>query len=713
MRKVTKRLLTVCVAALAAGACQDNIIVPAPPAPPPPPPTNVVDATVSILGLALIPGPGSVNPTAVAGDINVSLNVEEGDNTVTAVDLLFNGTPVGCATINTNAVPGQGVSLSTAAGADVVECFWNTDTFAGVCDGNNLPPQFANGTHTLGAQITLSDGTKRTASNTQQVTLVNTDLLTLVMLPGAQSVVSGGVTYYGGPTDVDGDGTDDNSVDYAVCPVSFAGTTVASLSLVGTSASGNDVDLGSGPGVADLDSAAPFVWNVDPDDNDRASGNPVEDLPGLTNGHDLDTTGQILDSSGLDVSGQFASASLTDMHHDFTSPDPTAATLTLAGAGPGALLTWYSAGDFGLTGVVEAGVGFSFGSGAVVDVVECTDADFTDVDASTSFTPLFANSPGVSDHTEDDWEVGGDGFAGTDGGGVDCYGAELTSLADDLGNAFDLTTLGSTAPLQVTDYGYDATAPAESSVMPDPADVTIMNPSAGTDDYTCVFAAGTGECEVTFDQADPDLASGDPGSGIGPEAAEDEDGNALPTAGFGAGDEIAVDITSLGDGPHTVTVDIEDLATAPNSHSFDIGLNLDDTAPTFGALNPAPAGSSTNATSIVFNIGGTISDANIIDSAVLSVWISDMGNAICGDGGDVKLTVGTAQDRIDVNDVDLTDGTSAITFSNSFTVTEIAGGVGTQDYCFLIAAEDEAVLIDGTDTGNSSSLSTFVTVTWN
>ncbi|MCG8468010.1 MAG: hypothetical protein MJB57_07320, partial [Gemmatimonadetes bacterium] len=210
-----------------------------------------------------------------------------------------------------------------------------------------------------------------------------------------------------------------------------------------------------------------------------------------------------------------------------------------------------------------------------------------------------------------------------------------------------------------------------------------------------------------------DLASGDPGSGVngGAATAEDEDENAL-TVTFTGPDTYSVDISGLADGPHTVSNTVPDLAMDANDLTFDISFNLDDTAPTFGALDPAPVGSAgTDANAIVITIGGTINDANIIDSAVLSIWNNVAG--VCNDGDDVKLAVGSDPNESDVNDVDLTDGTGAISFNQSFTVQQPSAAAVTVNYCFLIVAEDEAVLKDGTDTGNSNSLTSIVAVTWN
>jgi len=698
MKKVTKRLLVACVAALAVGACQDSVQVVTPEPPPPPPPPPAVDATVTIQGLRTIPGNAPVNPTNVSGDINVVLNVEEGDNEVTQIDLLLDGTAIGCTAISTNRVPGEGVRLSQAA-ADEVECFFNTDDVVGECVGDQLDPAFTNGTHTLGAQVTLADGTTRTASNTQEITLVNANFIMLAHIPGI-TVISKGVNYYGGPFDTDGDAADDNVNQIAACPVAYTGTVVDELSLIATTGGPQALDLGSGPGVA-VTLNPPFIVTLDPDDN---AGVEDDANLGLGTGSVVSTTGAILDEDGLNVTAQFPGVMTAVTFFDYTAPvvnSGGASEVTIDGASFVAS-SWYSEGDLGLSFVLEDGVGFSFAAGAQVDVGDCATADNSDADPSTDFDPELTGVQTIADHPEDDWELGGDGFAGADGGGLDCYLAELQALSDDLFNATDLSVLVTTIQSLVA-YGSDQTEPAESALQPD-ADV-ILNPDANANGYVC---ADAGDCTVMYEATDPDLASGDPGSGVDGASATavDEDDAALAVV-FTAPDMFAVDISGLGDGAHTVSNTVPDFATPANERDFDIVFTLDDTAPVFGALNPAPVGSAgTDAQAIVITIGGTISDAHIIDDAVLSVDYA--ANAVCNDGDDVPLLVPSEIDR---NGIDLTNGTDEIAFNESFTIQRPLAG--TFFYCFTITAEDEAVLKDGTDQGNVSALTTLVTVVFN
>ncbi len=712
MRKVTKRLLTACVAALALGACQDSVTVVQPDPPPPPPPPPAIDATVSILGLRAIPGPGSVNPTNVAGDINVALNVEEGDNTVTQIDLLFNGTPLGCTQIGTNRVPGQsqGVSFSAAAGADEVECFWNTDDVVGACVGAQLPPAFPNGAHTLGARITLSDGTTRTASNAQSVTLNNSSFIMLApIIPASQPVIgANGRPYVGGPTDL---------VSVAACPVSYSGTTVGSLGIGGYTTSGSgDADLGSGPGLVHQDAATPFVFNLNPAAN-GSGGAMVEDFPagaGHNFGNDGSTGcaggtavcfGSVFNSAGLNVSSEFTYGSLLGVYADYVGPTIAAGAFIQIG-GAANNFGHYSAGAFSLSAAVtDAGVGFASGS---------TTFNVNDVAGGVAV----AGATAIADLTEDDNVVN------ADANGFDAYEVEVVLVADLLANASTPADLANIVPNPDGPFGVDKNAPVISNLLPatDPADspVTVLN-----------------DVSFMFDQADPALASGDAGSGInfaGCNAAidgvpctfitaTDESGNTYEVddpAAIGA--TMTVDIADAGggasagplaDGLHTVTISTRDLATPANVATDNYTIILDTTAPVFGALNPAPVGSGgTSASAIVMTIGGSISDANIVTLAQLDVF--DAGaDATCATGDDVLLGVGSGPNQVDVNSIDLTNGTNSITFNQSFTIQQPSTAAVTSNYCFIITAEDEAVDKTGAANPNMNALPTIVQVVWN
>ena len=774
MRKVTKRLLVAGFAAMVVGACQDSVSVVQPPPPPPPPTAPVVQATVTIQGLRAIPANTSVNPTAVAGDINVVLNVQENDETVTKVDLLLDGAPIGCANISANMAPGDGVSLSSSGGADVVECFWNTDDVQGTCVGNQLPPAFPNGTFTLGAQVTLSDGSTRTASNEQQVTLINSSFIMvgLVSEAGNQVIGSNGRLYHGG-----------GDIDFGACPVSYGGTDVGSVSLVaaddpsfpnstcdqdqaGTAHGAcGDGDLGSGAGVPQTDASPPFVYTLATSNNDSFAsgsgdaGTGVEDL-GTGAGHTFMVTGSVFDANGMNVTSEFAGGmgAMTGFWVDMVPPRVNcsagcaafaASELTIDHPAPGSSTTvsWFSTGNFGLSNVMENGAGWSFGAGASMDVGDCSVAANSDAADVTPFVPLFADVSGIGDVTEEDPAIGTDGFAGTDSGN-DCYLGELRSLADDVGNATSLLDPGA-IPAQIqtaTAFGKDATGPVVTNPLPALPGM-VLNPDAdanqGFNEATGAAdaCADLGDCTLMMDALDPNLASGDPGSGLddvacslaggctmmgatvvsGPTGSSatlplNECDGPIGQVGVTCTDELvdpdfSVELFGEPDGAYTINANFQDLAWSANPTTEQFVFILDDTAPIFGALNPAPVGSAgTDASAIVITIGGTINDANIIDTAVLSVFSSvDADCATAGDNTKLSVTGGA----IDRNDIEVANGTNAVSFNETFTIQQPSTAMTTSNYCFIHSATDEAVLKDGTDTGNSSSLKTLVVVVWN
>lgn len=715
MKKVTKRLLVACVAALSVGACQDQIVIEPPPPPPPPPPG--VDATVTIQGLRSIPANTAVNPTAVAGDINVVLNVEEGDNTVTQVDLILDGNPLGCTAISANRTPGENVSLSQAA-ADEVECFFNTDDVAGECVGDQLDPAFGNGTHTLGARITLDDGTTRTASNTQEITLANTSGIVLVHTGGGQGITGppggAGQIFWGGPSDLDGDGDDDNLVQFAACPFSYQGTNVGSVQVQGLSVGGtNHVDLGNGLGGVATDGTAPFVFTAHSDDNEQL----VEDPPTPNMGHQISVVGTVIDDGGQNVTSEFSAnfgsvgtvnGNNNNFFMDFTAPVVAGGSITLDGVAI-VMDTHYSAGDFGLAGVTDGGVGVMFGTNTTLNVNECGTG--TQVGVANA-TPDFADVTAIDDLPEDDAPVDADTNE------LDCYEGDVTELADLVGNPTDL----SVTPIAVsTNFGVDRTAADLDEFQPDPPDGTVI----------------LNDVAVMFDAADPDLESGDAGSGVDNTActaaadgttctnitAEDEDGETYEVFEPAAG-SFSVDIADVGgagsngplaQGVHTISVLVPDFAVDPNEATADIAFDLDTQAPSFGALNPVPGGSAgTAATSIIQSIGGTITDAHDIVDAMISVFAD--GTDALGTGGDGTCTTGDyllddGAGEIDRNEIDIS-GTESIQFNESFEIFEPTAASATVTYCFIIEAADGAVDKTGAANPNQSSLATQADVNW-
>lgn len=154
------------------------------------------------------------------GNVTVLFDVQYNDETVTKIDLTLGDDVISCRGASNDAAPvGVGVGVAESGSVEV-ECFFDTDQVLGECTGMQMDPRFANGDHELGAQITTSEGSVRQALATHAITLNNSNYVMIDHNPGGVSKVTGGVTYYGGPT------TEDNVNTFDVCPVAFDGTVV-------------------------------------------------------------------------------------------------------------------------------------------------------------------------------------------------------------------------------------------------------------------------------------------------------------------------------------------------------------------------------------------------------------------------------------------------------------------------------------------------------
>lgn len=723
MRKVTKRLLVAGFAAMVVGACQDSVNIVQPPPPPPPPPTDVVDATVTIQGLRTIPGNLAVNPTGVAGDINVVLNIEEGDNTVTGVDLLFDGAPIGCAAISTNMAPGDGVSLSAAAGADVVECFWNTDDVVGACVGDQLTPAFANGTAVLGARITLSDGTTREANNAQTVTLINSDFIMLAaVLDRAATIGTNGRAYVGGPsTLMDGSS---NAVAIAACPVSYEGTTVASLGIGGYTTLGTtNVDFGSGAATVHQDAATPFVFAISPTTNATLEDDPVGDghffgdtgtTFNCTGNFGTNCSGQVFDDTGLNVTSQFTYGSLFDLHMDFMGPSIAAgATIEIDGA-TAQTGEHYSSGTFGLSAsVTDAGVGLGSGAGIVFNVNDCD--NLTDGLCGTAGnTVIVADAIGIGDLAEDDE------LDNADTNGLDTYEVDVVKVADALEN--NSAQLGNIVNDPSGPMGVDTGAPVITNLLPatDPADdpIYVLN-----------------DVTVMFDAADPPLASGDVGSGVnnsgcgilcaagGPNTSTVEvNAGALPVTEPSAG-SFSADITGLADAETTLTVDVPDNAVLNGNVGMDdFTVILDTTAPDIKPFTAFESDATLSGAAAQFTLAGQVIDGDGVPNSGTGSTISALSVAIFIDtslGLDCStltaLTQGTGAGQVgnqarsiadtDGGEADFTMATTEDwSFSSTFLVQHPAAN-GAVAYCMTVDSTDTTA--DKTGTANSNSRTNF------
>lgn len=319
------------------------------------------DASVTITGIRTIAGP-PVNPSSVSGDVVVELDVQAGAFGLESIDLLIDGFPIACNQISGSIAPR--LSGSAQSRIQMVECLLGTDDVSGACVGNQLNPRFFNGSHVLGARITLADATTRTAANTQDLFFTNANHVSVRHLPGSaigdpanangQGIIgTNGRQYWGGPADLDGNGFDDNNVRFAACPVAYDGTSVGSIHLAGQSTSGPvSVNLGSGSGNPAPDPSAPFIWSVAPTLNSSLSDDPFSGT-----GHVIGSFIGVFDVGGANVTSRFTRMPLDLFWMDFAAPafggfNPAPPANTSTGA---TSMTFNIGGVFNDTNVITAG----------------------------------------------------------------------------------------------------------------------------------------------------------------------------------------------------------------------------------------------------------------------------------------------------------------------------------------------------------------------
>lgn len=682
---------------------------------------QIEDATLSIGEITNQAG-NPVNVANVSGQINVEVNVEKADEDVDQVSLLVDGEVVSTQDFGSGNVEAQDVSAQSDV--EVVVFNFRTDRLEGSepgnvitaqnadLDGNTKRGQFDNSEHTISAQLTTGSGAVRSAENSQTLTFNNDNLAIAAHLSGGQGVVepSVGNTYWGG-----------EDIQMSITPVIFDGG-VSAGSVTISASSGNQTASGSGAIVFDgnTQSGEPFVFTIP----QAANAGGIEDARGAPDGpggfgSDFGVA-DIRDDAGATVVGQFTLIQRNDFFLDFDSPDQGGDINVLLAAGhtviPNDFLSDEPASAFTLPGTSDDGVGGTFtgpSDNFQIDVIDGSGATlFEDVDHTAD---LDENTLGpVENH------------------------ATVSNLEDNLGNA-----AASIGIANSVDFAIDFNAPAESNVLPSDggSSTFVFNGDAS--------GGLTGANVLQLDVADPALSNGETPSGtdhasstataIASDGTETDisaslstDRNADATAG-----DYAVDVSSggaaLAQGTWSVVVAFQDAANDPNAASQTFQFILDTQAPTFGALDPAPQSTGTDATSVFQDIGGTINDANEITSATINVradWDPATGATGIGDHADGDGTDGTADgdgvceptdelldnangDLVGENTRDVTNGTNSIEFDERFEINDpFPSGSDTVMYCFFVNATDEALDNTGAADGNSASLNTESEIDW-
>ncbi len=177
-----------------------------------------VTASVVIQSVKLNNG-DNANPSAIAGQINVTLGIEPGTNQLAGVCILLDGVevPNGCQTLGSG-VAGQAAAPEAAATFEPTFTIL-TDAF----DATTGAPTWLNQDHQLSAVVDLTNASQSTVQTSMTLTFANADMIVAEVSPEFSAVGSlapnSGKLYYGG----------DQTVD--LTPVLYSGKTLASASV--------------------------------------------------------------------------------------------------------------------------------------------------------------------------------------------------------------------------------------------------------------------------------------------------------------------------------------------------------------------------------------------------------------------------------------------------------------------------------------------------
>jgi len=688
------------------------------------------EAAVAIVGLQDVRDRSKfINAASVAGNVSVILDVQPNDEVVTAIALTLGDHVVQCRGTSSDMSPVAGIAAS--GGQVAVECFLDTDAVSGACVGLQLDPAYPNGDYSLGAFLTTDEGETRTTLATLPITLKNSGFVIIAHEAGERSVVSEttkGLTFYGGPP-VDG-----NVNLFHACPVSYGGTTVGSMQLGSIHTSTSRPPVATVPQPAEgegllsfrradgaphdpVDREAPFTWEIG---TASWTGNTaVENRPGWTE-YWIENRGLIANADGLDVTAEFRhdtdgdgtveTAKAGPFHFDFSAPRinypegfaSSEIVVSSPGfaAGGGRGDRRISDGDYFSDGegwggparlivsnVGEYGVD---GRNEVIAVGDCSIPANTDARASTAFVAAFDDVRNISELPEDD-AVGPAGGDLSDDGGLECYFAELQALEDALGNSTWLGEDDASHRVQSGGaFGVDRTGPEVDRLTPDEPGVVVSTN------------------EFTFEAEDPELATDEDGSGFNAlrfqrfingawERRYDILGVYAGPAPVQGAVDVFMNIHRLEDGPHAVRAIVGDNALPFNYSLANFEFIRDTKAPTF-ALGSSPGSISVGSKvdAVTVTVSGSITDANVIDEALLSIYTNNGSRDICAgaDAADTKLSekrVATGTTK------DLENDTNRIDFEESFLIERPPSGGGLEHLCFFLEAKDVAVHANGDD----------------
>ncbi|WP_419858185.1 hypothetical protein [Candidatus Palauibacter irciniicola] len=638
------------------------------------------------------------DPTNISGTIYVLLDVQPNQETVADIALTLNGETVTPMCRGSAGDVGADIAGLAETGAQVeVECQLQTNAPAtNECVGLQIDPKYANGNYELSAYLMTTRDEKREAFAGQSISLNNHGYVTIAHMPGGMSEVgehTNGLTFYGGPA------AEGNMNQFHACPVAYDGTIVGKMRLSTKHTDTNQQDVEGATSLSFRESRfgsdnpskeAPFTWTAG---TDWWSPNlRLENMPGETETWVIND-GLITDPDGRDVTATFraggAMAMKGPLYFDFKAPVRTNdSEVVIATSNNPAHASWasttatfYRDGSggstrrFRITEMSDMGVGHVYGMTSAIAVGDCGVGANADTRGSTAFVPLdgegFGNVTLINQLPEEDPVA--DGVA--DGGGVDCYVAEVQSLADRLGNSVGL---GNVPRIRTaTTFGVDRTAPEISRQRPSEPIVLSSN-------------------SLFFEVEEPRLVTGEDGSQLAGTVTAWAGSSSINSSRvyWGRGGSVQFPVSSNGSAEIDITPAAGTFFAREQSHTVyawtaDQAGNGASTTFTFIRDQTEPALSlsavpnnfgSTTAASISVAVAGTLSDATEIRRAFLSVH---KGAACTRDSDPLPATQAAGPVRR------LDNGSNTIEFSEVFTIKQ-GGDLGATTYCFYLHAEDDA-----------------------
>lgn len=721
MKKVTKRLLVACVAALAVGACQDSVtVVEPPPAPPPPPPPPGTLPSIQIQQITNVTG-AVINPAAAAGQINFVLNVEPGDgNTLQEVRVLLDGAVVGRQTFSANRAPkGDGVSFSSAP-TEIIVPF---DTRGKNANGD----RYGNTTHTATAEMTHSGGTASAAS--LELTFKNLNVPGSISFSGNNAADASGDTWYGNDDVV---ATCEGNIFYDTAPADL---------YMETHVSGMEWDNGddeidapatqTGDREVSASATAPLADNGGVEDVDDVDC----ELPGTATGWDLDGDG-LFDCGDNSCGGTDVPPGSTytlDKTLRLDNKAPAAPAGNSAGTGTN---TGYTFADGRNTAAINDNPVNNWGNASTVPGMSGALLD------SGIGTVTFAIHEAVpvagGFGTPASWDVGAEvaalGDLGESANTTDFFRLIVQDLADGLGNT---TSATAQAPGTVCDpcsntIRTDLTAPVISNVRPD--GIAILRPEDGTNAGLTIDLIADFDVQDALSGLDANATGVSVGAFKTAVDVDDSGANAcsFPTGAAGCTYTAVTDATTaqvtfevvlVGSGSNAAledsyTVDIQWVDEGGNVATDNTAFTTDITSPllTWAAGSP-PQGQfdATGAQSLPVNFAGAAEAAagttETIGQATITGYTGPRtGTACTGTIFQDAISnppLGDADARVR----DLGSGPAPLAFSTGFTL--FTQGVGvTTAYCYEVRLLDSSLWIDGTMAGNPSQTATSHTVIW-